>query len=433
MSLSIWKASGAANSTGNTRQRDASVDAAFDGGSRLEACIRCGSCAAVCPTYREAASERLSARGRVSLLAKFRSGEIGHTAAFDGSVFSCILCGACSAVCPRGVEVARDIYGVRSILWKAERKRRFVARGVRLAFMKPGLLCAVLRSLQGVAAYLPLNGVWPFRQLSGMGVSLPKTSLRDGNSFFRVPHARGRVAVMAGCTVNYLYPHIGRALVKVLNALRYEVIVPKGEVCCGAPHMAMGLTEDGERMAEKNLATFRSLNAEAVVSPCPTCVHVIREEYTRRFGQGIAHAVDATQLLGEHDEDLPRLSYDARGGKGERSAAREAAGTNAVFHDPCHALYHLKIREEPRMIIRSLSYALTEPRERGCCGFGGTFRFLNPELSDGMVKRKAAAFAGADLVVTSCPNCVFQLQGTIKDMPVRHLVELVGERIGVGS
>jgi glycolate oxidase iron-sulfur subunit len=85
------------------------------------------------------------------------------------------------------------------------------------------------------------------------------------------------------------------------------------------------------------------------------------------------------------------------------------------------------------MIIRSLSYALTEPRERGCCGFGGTFRFLNPELSDGMVKRKAAAFAGADLVVTSCPNCVFQLQGTIKDMPVRHLVELVGERIGVGS
>lgn len=431
MSLSISKDSEAASSTGSMKAEAPRAGHAPGGRGGLDSCVRCGACASVCPTYREAASERLSARGRVALLAKFRKGEIGYTPAFDGSVFSCVLCGACSTVCPRGVEVAGDIYGARSLLWKAQRKRRFVAHAVRLSFMKPGLLCSLLRSVQAVGAHFPVRGLWPFRTLDRMGLSLPAVSFREGSSFFRVANARGRVAVMAGCTANFLYPQIGHALVRVLNALRYDVVVPKGEVCCGAPHMAMGLADGAARMAEKNAATFKRLSAEAVVSPCPTCVHVIRQEYADRFGGGIAHAVDAMQVLGDHSEELLRLARNGRGGSGERGVADEASRAPVVFHDPCHALYYLKVKEEPRRILRSLEYTLIEPKERGCCGFGGTFRLLNPELSESMTKGKAAAFGGAGLIATSCPNCVFQLKGTIRDRPVRHLLELVGERIGV--
>jgi Fe-S oxidoreductase len=137
------------------------------------------------------------------------------------------------------------------------------------------------------------------------------------------------------------------------------------------------------------------------------------------------------QVLGDHSEELLRLARNGRGGSGERGVADKASRAPVVFHDPCHALYYLKVKEEPRRILRSLEYTLIEPKERGCCGFGGTFRLLNPELSESMTKGKAAAFDGAGLIATSCPNCVFQLKGTIRDRPVRHLLELVGERIGV--
>ncbi len=102
-----------------------------------------------------------------------------------------------------------------------------------------------------------------------------------------------------------------------------------------------------------------------------------------------------------------------------------------MYHDPCHSVNYLGITEQPRRILRSLLYTPVEPREKGCCGFGGTFRLLNRDLSQRMLYRKAAAWGNADMIVTACPNCVFQLSGGFREKPVRHLVEVVAEHLGL--
>ncbi|MGE5239404.1 MAG: (Fe-S)-binding protein [Chloroflexota bacterium] len=398
-------------------------------GRPLDSCIRCGSCAAVCPTYREEPSERLSARGRVSLLRKFGEGEIGHTELFDASIFSCVLCGACRTVCPLGIEVTGDMYEARKRLWKADRKRRLIGHAIRLVFRAPGFSYSVLKSLVGIGDLLPVKALRPFRGLNEMGLSLPAATLRSGGSLFKAAKARGRIAVMAGCTVNYIYPGIGASLIKVLNSLRYDVILPQGEVCCGAPHLAMGLTGEAERMAEQNVRSFMDLHVEGVVSPCPTCVHGIKTTYRGLVGGGIDNAFDATEFLALHGEELPGLR---EGGQNRSSDAQRGDPLRtAVYHDPCHSVNYLGIREQPRRILRSLSYTPVEPREKGCCGFGGTFRLLNRDLSRNMLRRKAVAWGDAEMIVTACPNCVLQLSGGFRDKPVRHLVEVVAERLGL--
>jgi glycolate oxidase iron-sulfur subunit len=67
----------------------------------------------------------------------------------------------------------------------------------------------------------------------------------------------------------------------------------------------------------------------------------------------------------------------------------------------------------------------SEPDERGCCGFGGVVRLLHDDVSNSITASRADAFEGADTIVTSCPNCVLQLGSTIKEKPVKHIVELI--------
>jgi glycolate oxidase iron-sulfur subunit len=69
--------------------------------------------------------------------------------------------------------------------------------------------------------------------------------------------------------------------------------------------------------------------------------------------------------------------------------------------------------------------------ERGCCGFGGTFRLLYQELSEGILEKRIEEYKRADMIVTSCPNCILQLRSRIKDRPVKHIAEVINECIRI--
>lgn len=364
----------------------------------------------------------MSARGRVVLLKNLFDGRIAPSATLDKRIFSCIVCGACNNLCPLGIPITEEVYRGRRELKGFDRKRLLLGRV--MSHLLPRLQTAfrAIKLMELMEGFLPLQRIKAFRELKEMDIRFPASPLRTGQTLFRVSQPRGRVAVFAGCTGNFLYPEMGNALIESLNAMRYDVILPKGEVCCGAPMRGLGFEREAAELAARNLTIFRGLRVEAVISLCPTCTHVIRDEYKILAGEGIENAMELSRFLSMREDLLQGKSY---GGDGLG---------RVVYHDPCHSVHHLSAGNEPRRILKALGLKLTDA-ERGCCGFGGTFRLLYKDLSDAILLKTLEGYKGADTIITSCPNCVLQLRSRAKGVSVRHIAEIIrdsmrGERNG---
>ena len=106
-----------------------------------------------------------------------------------------------------------------------------------------------------------------------------------------------------------------------------------------------------------------------------------------------------------------------------------------TYHDGCHALRELRLKEEPRQLlrgVRGLELIETEEAE-SCCGFGGLFSVKFPMISTAMTQVKGGALArtGADYVVSSDPSCLLQIGGwlTREGKAIRpvHIAEVLAE------
>jgi glycolate dehydrogenase iron-sulfur subunit len=372
----------------------------------LSKCVRCGSCKAVCPTHDQEPVEPMGARGRIMLLRALMSGEAGPSHLLNERIFSCILCGACTSACPLGVDVSGAMYRGRQLLARTDRERKHLRSAAKFALRRPELTFRLLQmSRRFLLRPLVRRGSIPFLP------DLPPSPLEREEQVFKVPGKKGRVAVFTGCSVNYIFPSLAESLIQVLQRFGYEVVLPKGEVCCGAPLRALGLGEEAARLAKKNLGVFSRLNVEAVLSLCPTCTDTLRNGYRKLIGAGLENAADISVFFRD------------------RLMLMESIGKTSVYHDPCHLRYGLGIRREPRDIIRRAGIGLIETGDTGCCGFGGSFCFSHKDLSLGLLGKRTGEIirSGADAVVTSCPGCILQLSRTIKDRPVLHLIELIEE------
>jgi glycolate oxidase iron-sulfur subunit len=379
----------------------------------LKKCVRCGSCKAFCPTYDEDATESMGARGRLSLLLGLASGRLVPSQILNDRIFSCTLCGACTRLCPLGVDIKELIYHGRNILRKSDLMRRPLRILTKFFVKRPKLSFRLLSMSRNIS--LPLlsrTGLLPFKP------ELPDRQLRDSVHVVTVQNKKGRVAIFTGCSINFMYPHLGESLVNVLNLLGYEVVLPAGEFCCGAPLRTLGLEDEAVSCAEKNYGLFSKLNVEAVLSLCPTCTLTLKKEYPNLIGRGIDHALDISEFfIGK----LDRFS----------SAGPSGFIRNALYHDPCHLQYGLGIKKEPREIIRSAGVDLLDTDGEHCCGFAGLFCFSNKELSKGFLNKCSQEYGKTEAasIITSCPGCILQLSREIRDKPVLHLIEIIEEAL----
>lgn len=378
--------------------------------SELSKCVRCGSCKAFCPTYSEDTTEAMSARGRLVLLLGLSAGQLKPSRILNDRIFSCILCGACSGLCPSGVDIPEAIYHGRNLLIRSDTGRRYLRFLTKFSTRRPKLSFRLLRMTQHILfPYLLKKGILLFKP------EIPESTLKDGHQVFKVSKKRGRVAIFTGCIVNFLYPHLGESLINVLQRLDYEVVLPAGEVCCGMPLRSLGLEEEAKRFAKKNIEIFGRLNLEAVLSLCPTCTHAITIEYPKLIGEGIEKATDISSFL------LDKLAPS--------SSLLSPHTASATYHDPCHLSYGLGIKKEPREIIKKIGINLIETKGERCCGFGGIFSLSSRELSQGLLDQCIMDYTEieAETILTSCPGCMMQLRGGIHNKPVFHLIEVIEE------
>jgi L-lactate dehydrogenase complex protein LldE len=236
-----------------------------------------------------------------------------------------------------------------------------------------------------------------------------------------------RISLFVTCLVDQMQPSIGASAVEVLRRVGCTVEFDARQTCCGQPAFNTGYRKDARALAKRFIEIFEASEAEAIVSPSGSCTAMIRhyedlfsdDESWRERAQRIAartheFASFLVNVLGVEDVGA---SYKGR----------------VTWHDACHGLRELNIREEPRRLIRHVRGAefVEMPNADACCGFGGTFSVKYPEISVAILDNKIEAIERANVraVVSGDASCLMQIGGRLarKNSSVRamHLAELL--------
>lgn len=218
-------------------------------------------------------------------------------------------------------------------------------------------------------------------------------------------------------------------MTEVLERIGYRVEFRDQQTCCGQPAFNTGYREEARRLARHFLAVFDG--AEYVVVPSGSCAAMISHHYEQLFPDD-PKLMAAVQHIQDRTWEFTRFLIDV--------ARVDDTGASfpgvVTYHDSCHALRELKIKDAPRRLlanVRGLELREMDAAEE-CCGFGGTFSVKFPEVSGGMARTKIDSIlrTKADTVVSADASCLMQLEGALRraEIPVRgmHIAEVLASR-----
>lgn len=322
----------------------------------IQACSRCGICIDPCQLQSQLGINDVQS---VYFLRDRRYGMLQQKIANN-----CLMCGRCEAVCPVGINLNTLRLNSRSTMRNIPNERRY-------------------------------------NYLAGLDRS----------------QGEGRVGYFAGC-MTLLTPKTLAAMQRIFEAAREDVwwADKDGGVCCGRPLKLSGEVDSAQKMIDYNKELFRRHGITTLVTSCPICLRVFREEYDL---QGI-------EVL-HHSEYILRLMHQGR------LSVKYSAAT-FTYHDPCELGRGSGIYDEPRAVIEAVGH-LMEPAHTGkdalCCGSS----VANTAISDAQQLKIAEGVAqeldatGADTVVTACPLCKKAImRGSTRR--VADLSEIVAENLG---
>ncbi|MCG0277359.1 MAG: (Fe-S)-binding protein [Thermanaeromonas sp.] len=381
-------------------------------------CNKCGFCQEVCPTYKATGEEFSLARGRNRLIRLSLEGtfDLIHNPEINHHIYSCLLCGACVNACPSSVITDTLVKAARAEITRAKGQPfpiRLALRGVLAKQRRLTLGAKALRFYQRSGArwlarhtgFLKLLGA--LGKAEGLLPDIPGYTLRD-----RLPHIlkppvrpRYRVAYFAGCVINNFFPAIGEATLRVLQHNDCEVVVPSTN-CCGIPHEAYGDVEILLDLAKQNLEAFKQHKVDAIITDCASCAHGLHN-YAQLLEDDPHYKDLAREVAGKVQDAVAFLA--SLGIKKDMGSLN----ITATYHDPCHAVRGLKVKKEPREILKAIpGVNFVEMNEADwCCGGAGSYNVTHYELSMRILERKMKNFqlTGAQYLVTSCPACLLQL------------------------
>ena len=222
-----------------------------------------------------------------------------------------------------------------------------------------------------------------------------------------------KVTLFIQCIVDSIHPEVGDAMVDIFHKLGFEIKVPTNQTCCGQPAYNSGYRHPAAIAAKHFIKIFE--DSDAIVCPSGSCVNMVRNHYPELLQDEPNWLKRAEELAGRVFE-LTEYLVDKIGA--EDLGARYNG--KVTYHDSCHLLRGLGVREQPRALIRSVAgaeFVEMDDSER-CCGFGGAFSVKYPEISTAMLtdKVKNIVNSGADAVVGCDMGCLMNIQGMLSRM-----------------
>jgi len=238
-----------------------------------------------------------------------------------------------------------------------------------------------------------------------------------------------KVSLFIPCLTDQFFPQVGISLYKVLRKAGAEVDYPKEQTCCGQPAFNSGYHAEAVELAQRFLNIFR--NAQFIVAPSGSCTSMVKMFYPEILDDPGLHELldEITAKTYEFSDFLVNVMGITD--LGVRFPHR------VTYHDACHLLRELKVKEAPRDLMRHVrGLELIEMEEsENCCGFGGTFSVKYPEISTAMAEDKATAIAktGAEYVVANDSSCLMQIAGYLSrkgfEAKPLHLADLLGQNL----
>src|SRR6476469_4417959 len=293
-----------------------------------KACVHCGFCLPACPTYQLWAEEMDSPRGRIYLVNQILDGaELSSAAAehFD----RCLGCMACMTACPSGVQYDQLIEAAR--VWTEEARS----------------------SGPAPAAEAPADGKRPARDRIARAAifSLFHYPRRLRPMTSRVPAlgtSRAVVGMLTGCVQSVFFPRVNAATARVLAAEGCDVIIPRGQGCCGALSLHSGREAEAIAFARRTIAMFEQAGVDAVVVNSAGCGSAMKEYERLLRGADGGWAERAAEMSGKVS-DLAEFLAELG-----PAAPRHPLPLTAAYHDACHLAHAQRITRQPRDLLRAI-------------------------------------------------------------------------------
>jgi len=235
-----------------------------------------------------------------------------------------------------------------------------------------------------------------------------------------------KIGLFSGCSMNYLFPSIGEASIRLLIRNGFSVVLPKGQTCCGLPAYGSGDLETSRHLAERNIKAFDHANVDQILIPCGSCFYFLKEVYPKLFPNDQKARAFCGKIV-ESSEFFLNLIGQMKADGTPQSLPKE----RITYHDPCHLRRGMKIYQKPRELLQSLpgvEWVEMKQPDR-CCGMGGSFNLVYYGLSRKILARKVDYIEAtrADYVVTSCMGCIIQLKDGVYQRKLKtkvvHLIE----------
>jgi heterodisulfide reductase subunit D len=200
-----------------------------------------------------------------------------------------------------------------------------------------------------------------------------------------------------------------KAAVRVLRVLGVQPgYLAEDEPCCGAPLNHAGLRSRFADNARRAFRTLETHGVKKIIGVVPYCTHALSRLfplYVDNYNLEVSHFLEiVADKISTQKLKFPRK-------------------VKITYHDPCQLVRYLDLVEEPRRVLRAIEgVELVEPEWTKkewatCCGGGGGFEAVFPELSRmlGINRARELLETGADIIATHCPGCVMQLKEGVRE------------------
>lgn len=371
----------------------------------LNTCVQCGLCLPHCPTYRVTGDEAQSPRGRIKLMREVQDNNVPVTAEVLDAFSSCVQCRGCEPACPSSVPYGHLMEQTRETLTEAGEMTPWWQRLAMKPLAKPKVLglgtaaLSVANRLKVVPDRLGLPDEIPLRQ---------EPLVATGTDVY----------LFTGCVMDAMQRDVHRAGLEVLTAAGFGV-TPTNDLapCCGALHTHAGLTDDARKLATSMMGALDPDKPIIVDSAgCGAAMkdygHLLGTDAAGRFAERV---YDIQEFLADHVDKLPTVT---------------PLPLKVAVQDPCHLRHVQRVHDATRVVLTPFVAELVELDDDGlCCGAGGAYSVLQPELAGKIRDRKLASIdrATPEVVASANPGCSMHLGAA--GVPTVHPIELVHRAI----
>ncbi len=371
----------------------------------LNSCVQCGLCLPHCPTFRVTGDETMSPRGRIALMRHVQDNDAPLTDEVVDAFATCVQCRGCEPACPSSVPYGHLIERTRETLVDVGK----LTPAWQQIAMKPLGSPRLLRAGSAALAIVNKTGLLPDRL--GLPDEIPirqEPLVASGDD----------VWMFTGCVMDAWQRDVHRSTQRVIEAAGFGVR-PTGDVapCCGALQSHAGMGDEARKQAARVIAALGDkpilVNSAGCGAAMKDYGHLLGTDEARAFA---ARVYDVSEFLADHVDAMPTV---------------EPLDLRVAIQDPCHLRHVQRVHEATRTVLRPFVRELVELEDDGmCCGAGGAYSVLQPELAGLIRDRKVAEIDRhhPDAVASANPGCSMHLAKA--GVPTVHPMTLIDQALG---